>query len=55
MEKLGFAVACMKYFGRQEGQSLSDFAKEVKGLTIADKREIAPVLSAELKQEVIVT
>lgn len=30
----------MKFFGKKEGQSLSDFAKEWKELTDVDKRQI---------------
>jgi hypothetical protein len=50
---IGFATACMKFFGKREGQLLGDFVKEVKALTIVDKKEMIPMLSEAL--DVVVT
>ena len=52
MEKMKFVTACMKFFGRKEGQNLMDFAKEVNALTPTDKAELAPLLSKALAVEV---
>lgn len=40
MEKVSFAVACLKFFGRQEGQTAADFGKEIKALTPEDRAEL---------------
>ena len=47
-ETKSFVVGCMKFFGRKNGQPVADFAKEIKDLTIADRTELAPLLSKEL-------
>lgn len=48
METISFATACKKFFGLREGQSLLQFAQEVRGLTPADRAEMAPMLGAAL-------
>ncbi len=48
MEQIGFAVACKKYFGLLPGQKVGEFVREIKDLTDDDRREMAPLLSAEL-------
>lgn len=52
MNKIKFASACMKFFGRKPGESLLEFAGEVKKLTAEDKAEMAPLLSEALGVEV---
>jgi hypothetical protein len=47
-ETKSFVVGCMKFFGRKSGQGVAEFAKEIKDLTIADRTELAPLLSKEL-------
>lgn len=37
-------TACHKYFGKKEGQTLSQFAVELKALTEKDKHELAVML-----------
>lgn len=36
----GFSTAASKFFGRKEGQSLGDFAAELKELTDADVTQL---------------
>jgi hypothetical protein len=36
---LTFTKACMEYFGKQPGQSLQDFAAELKALTEKDRQD----------------
>ena len=52
MEKVKFTVACKKYFGKKDGQTLLGFAQEIRLLTPEDKTELIPLLSKELGQEV---
>lgn len=47
-KSMKFVTACNKFFGRLDGQSLSDFAAELKHLTDADKAEMAPQLAEAL-------
>lgn len=47
-----FVVACLKYFGKREGQTAADFAAECKALTPEDRVEVAPALSDLLKESV---
>ena len=49
---MGFLVAAQKYFGRKPQQTLKEFAEEMKGLTQADRQELAPLLAKELNEEV---
>ena len=44
--------AVLKYFGRKEGQSLTEFASELKSLTDSDRAELAKLLSIEIKETV---
>lgn len=37
MEQMKFLPACLKYFGKKEGQSNSDFMQEVRDLTPEDR------------------
>jgi hypothetical protein len=37
MEKHSFVAACNKYFGRKEGQNLTEFQAELKALSIEDR------------------
>jgi hypothetical protein len=52
MNKIKFASACMKFFGKKPGETLLQFANEVKALTPEDKAELAPMLSEALGVEV---
>jgi hypothetical protein len=47
-----FVVACKEYFGLKSGQTLMEFKKECDSLTDADKRELAPLLSKVVGEEV---
>jgi hypothetical protein len=47
-----FPVAAKTFFGLREGQRLSDFVQELKALKPQDKAELAPLLAAELGEEV---
>lgn len=47
-----FIVACKKFFGLKEDQKLGQFVSEIKKLTTEDKKELAPLLGKELKEEV---
>ena len=47
--KLMSGAAVLKnYFGLKDGQTLSDFTKELKDLTPADKKELATAAAKEL-------
>jgi len=50
--KMSISVACKKFFGQKEGQTLMQFAEEVRKLTPQDKVEMAGMLSTELGVEV---
>ena len=52
MNKIKFASACMKFFSKKPGETLLQFANEVKALTIEDKAELASMLSEALGVEV---
>lgn len=41
MEHCGFVVACKKFFGFKDGQTLKEFSEELKQLTIEDRKELA--------------
>lgn len=41
-----FIIAAKNYFGLKEGQTSTDFMKEVKALSHADKLEIAAAIRA---------
>jgi len=49
---MSFVMACKKYFGQKEGQTLMEFSTELKGLTDKDRLELAPLLSEVLGEEV---
>ena len=46
-------VAINRYFGKKPGQTLSEFAGELRQLTDSDKEELVKLLSIELKEEVL--
>lgn len=48
MEEKGFVVACKAFFGMMPGQNLQQFKDEVRALTDADVKELAPMLAREL-------
>lgn len=50
-----FSAACKKFFGYMEGQTLTEFGKELGALTPTDKIELATMLSEQLGDAVIVT
>ena len=52
MEKIKFNVACKRFFGLKHGETLQEFLGEVRKLTKEDREEMAPLLTAELGQEV---
>jgi hypothetical protein len=52
MALVSFVIACKRFFGIREGESLMDFNTEVKALTNADRAEMAPLLGAALGCEV---
>ena len=51
-DKMGFIVACSKFFGIRPGQSLLQFAAEVRQLTDKDKDDLQPLLEKELDVEI---
>jgi hypothetical protein len=38
--KKSFVTRCMAFFGRQQGQNISEFKKELDELTMTDKHEL---------------
>ncbi len=46
-KKVGFVSAMKSYFGLKEGQSISQFAAEIKDLTLKDKQEFHQMMVAE--------
>lgn len=40
-----------KFFGRKTGQTLSDFAKELKAMSLEEKEELAILAAVELGVE----
>ena len=49
---IGFTVACKRFFGLKTGPDLKGFSAEVHQLTETDRAEMAPLIGAELKEEV---
>lgn len=49
----GDLVVLATYFGRKEGQGLSEFNNEVKALTDADKQELVVGAAKELGWEAV--
>jgi len=49
-----FVAACAQYFGRKEGQTLSEFQKECNQLTPKDKAELAPLLAKAIGEDVMI-
>lgn len=47
-----FTMACSKYFGKKDGQTLAGFAEELKQLTDADKAELCAELSQHFGEPV---
>ena len=52
MANKSFTMACAEFFGRLPGESLGDFAKELKELTDEDRAELRPMLSKALGCEI---
>ena len=52
MDKIKFAAACMRFFGKKDGETIQQFAGEIKQLTPTDKAEIKPMLEKELGVEI---
>lgn len=52
-EKVGVVVAINRYFGRKEGQTLQDFATEIRQLTGEDRKELSILIGRELNLEVV--
>ena len=48
MTEMGVTKILKEYFGLKDGQKLMDFAEELKGLTAADKLELAELVAVEL-------
>ena len=44
-----FVVACYQFFGKLPGQTMSQFAEELKNLTPKDREELKPLLEREMK------
>jgi hypothetical protein len=49
---LSFTVAVSRYFGRKEGETLSEFQNEIRQLTPKDKEELKPMLAEALGEPV---
>lgn len=52
---ISFVVAVNRFFGRKDGQTLGEFAVEIRQLTDGDKIHMARMLSEELKEEVVIS
>lgn len=51
MERMTFVAACNKYFGRKEGQNLTQFQEELKTLSLADReyfKALFPTVGIEI-------
>lgn len=51
-ESIAFASACKQFFGVRPGNTLLQFAQELKALTPQDKVEMAPLLGVALSKNV---
>jgi hypothetical protein len=49
---MAFTAAIAKYFGRKDGQSMGEFAEEIRALTPKDKEELRGMLSVALNTPV---
>lgn len=49
----GFIPALAKYFGRKEGQTLSQFQQEIQQLTYKDKLELHGMLEAATGEQIV--
>ena len=47
-EKIGIAVACKRFFGLKENQTLMEFASEIRKLSQEEKEWFAAELTKEL-------
>ena len=47
-----FVKACQNFFGRKPGQTLGEFAQEIKQLTQADRDELSVLLAEQLGEDV---
>ena len=54
-DTIGFIVACSKFFGIKPGQSLLQFAGEVRQLTDIDKEDLRLFLEKELGGNIRIT
>jgi len=45
---MAFVIACKKFFGMRPGDTLKEFAIEIKALTPKDREEMAIELAREL-------
>lgn len=53
MKKMGFVSFCKEYFGLKEGQTLTQFAQELKALTPKDKADLS-AMAATVGYEIAV-
>lgn len=51
--ELTFMSACREFFGQKEGQTTLDFGKEVKALTMEDRKDLTPGLEKALNAKII--
>lgn len=51
--QISFMSACVQFFGPKPGQKALQFGQEVKQLTPEDRKELKPMLEAELGLEII--
>lgn len=54
VERKSWAVACMGFFGRKQGQDLPAFKKELDALTDKDKQDIIDGFARECNLEVFI-
>ena len=52
-EQVTETMAILKYFGKKPGQTTSDFAAELKQLSVSERHELAEGAAKEMGMELI--
>ncbi len=55
MEKMTFTTAMNKFFGKKDGQTMSEFSQELKALTMDDRRWFVAEFAKTCEWEVSLT